>query len=69
MMQKLPKRAGSRAKFIFWQCVAFMFAFVGTTMLIGGNGVGLLLILGGFGMSVREAGLRRKWKMQQRGSS
>lgn len=67
MMQKLPKRAGSRAQFIFWQCVAFMFVFVGVTMLIGGNGVGLILVVGGFGMSVREAGLRRKWKIQQRG--
>lgn len=66
-MQKLPKRAGSRAQFIFWQCVAFMFVFVGVTMLIGGNGVGLILVVGGFGMSVREAGLRRKWKIQQRG--
>lgn len=65
-MQKLPKRAGSRAQFIFWQCVAFMFVFVGVTMLIGGNGVGLILVVGGFGMSVREAGLRRKWKTQQR---
>lgn len=63
---KLPARAASRAQFIFWQIVAFAFVFTGTTMMIGGNGVGLLLIIGGFGMSVREAGLRRKWKAQQR---
>lgn len=65
-MQKLPKRAGSRAQFIFWQCVAFMFVFVGVTMLIGGNGVGLIPVAGGFGLSVLEAGLRRKWKTKQR---
>lgn len=66
MAKKLPASAASRAQFIFWQFVAFMFVFFGTTMLINGGGVGLILILGGLGMGFREALLRQKWKRANR---
>ena len=65
-MSKLPKRAASRAQFLFWQMVAFLFMFFGATVLIGGNGAGLILFVGGFGMCLRELGLRRRWKREQR---
>ncbi len=67
MQKNLPKRAASKSQFILWQCVAFMTVFIGTTMLMAGNGVGLILFLGGFGMSLREMSLRRKWKKQNGG--
>lgn len=60
--KKLPPRAASRGQFIFWQIVAFLFIFMGFQMLMGGAGAGLIMVLGGFGMSVREAGLRSEYK-------
>lgn len=64
--QKLPKRAASRAQFIFWQIVAMAFVFTGVTI---GGGAGIVLFFGGFGMSLREMSLRRKWKKMQRDGS
>lgn len=61
--KQLPKRAASRAQFIFWQLVAMAFVFTGVTI---GGGAGIILFFGGFGMSLREMGLRRKWKKMQR---
>lgn len=65
-ISKLPKRASSFTQFMFWQIVAGVFVFIGVTMLLANNMAGFLFILGGFGMSVREAGLRRKWKREQK---
>lgn len=62
----LPQRASSRTQFVFWQCVAFMFSFFGASMLASGNGVGLVLLAGGFGMCFREMKLRREFKRRQR---
>lgn len=66
MAKKLPARAASRKQFIFWQIVAFMFCFFGTLTMVQGDGlIGLVLFVGGFGMSLREISLRKKWKDSQ----
>lgn len=66
MSKQLPKRAGSRAQYVFWMIVAVTFACIGAVLTMASNPLGLVLFFGGIGMGMRESGLRRKWKVQQR---
>lgn len=63
-MSKLPKRAGSRAQYVFWMIVAVTFSCMGAVLSMAANPLGLILFFGGIGMAMRESGLRRKWKVQ-----
>lgn len=69
MSRQLPKRAGSRAQYVFWMIVAVTFAFMGAVLSMSANPLGLALFFGGIGMAMRESGLRRKWKVQQKQGS
>ena len=64
MSKQLPKRAGSRAKYVFWMIVAVVFACMGAVLTMAANPLGLVLLFGGVGMAMRESSLRRKWKVQ-----
>ena len=64
MSKQLPKRAGSRAQYVFWMVVAVIFACMGAVLTMAANPLGLVLFFGGIGMAMRESGLRRKWKVQ-----
>lgn len=68
MSKQLPKRAGSRAQYVFWMIVAVTFACTGAVLSMAANPLGLVLLFGGIGMAMRESSLRRKWKVQQRES-
>ena len=63
-MSKLPKRAGSRAQYVFWMIVAVTFACMGAVLTMAANPLWRVLFFGGIGMAMRESGLRRKWKVQ-----
>jgi len=64
MSKQLPKRAGSRAQYVFWMIVAVTFACMGAVLTMAANPLGLALFFGGIGMAMRESGLRQKWKVQ-----
>lgn len=66
-MKQLPKRAASRAQYVFWIFVAVIMATFGAHYLMNQNEfVGVILFFGGIGMAMRETSLRMKWKKQQR---
>lgn len=67
MSKQLPKRAGSRAQYVFWIVFAIFMTAWGMTQFIRPDGDqfwGAVAIVGFIGMAMRETSLRRKWKAQ-----